>query len=93
MRSKDRLATEGVYGIVRHPQYSGLFIIIFGEGIVHWPTIVSVIAFPIIVGAYTLLARREERQMLEKFGNEYREYQRRVPMLIPRLKRERKQEV
>lgn len=85
-RREERLVTDGVYARVRHPQYTGLFIIVFGEGIVHWPTIVSVIAFPVIVIAYTLLAQKEERQMIEKFGGGYREYQRRVPMFIPRLK-------
>jgi protein-S-isoprenylcysteine O-methyltransferase Ste14 len=83
-RREETLMTDGVYARVRHPQYTGLFLIVFGEGVVHWPTIVSVVAFPIIVLAYTLLARKEEAQMLEKFGDEYREYQRRVPMLIPR---------
>ena len=76
--------TDGVYARVRHPQYTGLFLVVFGEGVVHWPTIVSVAAFPVIVLAYALLARKEERQMIEKFGDEYREYQRRVPMFIPR---------
>jgi protein-S-isoprenylcysteine O-methyltransferase Ste14 len=84
-RREGRLVTDGVYARMRHPQYTGLFIIIFGEGIVHWPTIVSVIAFPVIVIAYTLLARKEERQMVEQFGDRYREYQRRVPMFLPRL--------
>jgi protein-S-isoprenylcysteine O-methyltransferase Ste14 len=84
-RREERLVTDGVYARMRHPQYTGLFLIVFGEGIVHWPTIVSVAAFPVIVLAYTLLARKEERQMLEKFGDEYREYQRRVPMFIPRF--------
>lgn len=83
-RRQNRLMTDGVYARVRHPQYTGLFLIVFGEGIVHWPTIVSVVAFPVIVIAYTMLARREERQMVEQFGDEYREYQRRVPMFIPR---------
>jgi methanethiol S-methyltransferase len=83
-RRQNRLMTDGVYARVRHPQYTGLFLIVFGEGIVHWPTIVSVVVFPVIVIAYTMLARREERQMVEQFGDEYREYQRRVPMLIPR---------
>lgn len=84
VRRTERLATDGVYARVRHPQYTGLFLIIFGEGIVHWPTIVSVAAFPIIVGAYTWLARVEERQMLAQFGDAYRAYQRQVPMFIPR---------
>jgi protein-S-isoprenylcysteine O-methyltransferase Ste14 len=78
-----RLATDGLYGIVRHPQYTGLFLGLFGEGIVHWPTLFSVGLFPLIVLAYVLLARKEERRMVEEFGEAYRAYQRRVPMFIP----------
>ncbi len=84
-RREGRLVTDGAYARVRHPQYTGLFLIVFGEGIVHWPTIVSVAAFPVIVLAYTLLARREERQMVEQFGDAYLAYRRRVPMFIPRI--------
>lgn len=91
-RRETRLVTDGVYARVRHPQYTGLLLIVFGEGIVHWPTIVSVAAFPVIVIAYTMLARKEERKMLEQFGDEYREYQRRVPMFIPRRKGRQLQE-
>jgi protein-S-isoprenylcysteine O-methyltransferase Ste14 len=78
-----RLATDGLYGIVRHPQYTGLFLGLFGEGVVHWPTLFSVGLFPLIVLAYVLLARNEERRMVEQFGEAYRGYQRRVPMFIP----------
>lgn len=77
------LATDGLYGLVRHPQYTGLFIGLFGEGVVHWPTISSVMLFPVIVLVYTLLARREERQMLQRFGEVYRIYRSRVPMFFP----------
>jgi protein-S-isoprenylcysteine O-methyltransferase Ste14 len=80
----NRLATGGLYGVVRHPQYTGIFLALFGEGIVHWPTILSVVMFPIIVLAYVWLARKEEREMLQKFGDQYRDYQRRVPMFLPR---------
>lgn len=78
-----KLATDGLYGMVRHPQYSGLFIGLFGEGVVHWPTVFSVTLFPLIVLIYTLLAFREERQMLQQFGEEYRIYQARVPIFFP----------
>ena len=78
-----RLATDGLYGIVRHPQYTGLFLGLFGEGVVHWPTLFSVGLFPLIVLAYVLLARKEERRMVEQFGEAYRGYQRQVPMFIP----------
>ncbi len=84
-RQENRLATDGLYSIVRHPQYTGLFIGLFGEGVVHWPTIFSLAIFPVIVIAYSLLARHEEKQMIERFEDEYRTYQRRVPMFFPRL--------
>jgi protein-S-isoprenylcysteine O-methyltransferase Ste14 len=83
-RKEGRLVTDRLYGLVRHPQYTGLFIALFGEGIVHWPTIFSIALFPAIVLAYYLLARSEERKVEEEFGDEYREYRERVPMFIPR---------
>ena len=86
-RREEKLMTDGVYARMRHPQYAGLFLIVFGEGVVHWPTIVSVAAFPIIVLSYTLLARKEERQMLAKFGDEYRAYMQRTGRLWPRVLR------
>lgn len=83
-RRENRLAMDGLYGLVRHPQYTGLFIGLFGEGAVHWPTLFSVAVFPVIVLAYVLLARREERQMVERFGVQYDAYRRQVPMFFPR---------
>ena len=83
-RRENRLVTDHLYAIVRHPQYTGLFIALFGEGIVHWPTVFSVALFPVIVLVYALLARKEEQTMLEQFGDEYRAYRQRVPMFIPR---------
>src|SRR3972149_6371388 len=82
-RKENRLAIEVLHGLVRHPQYIGLFVGLFGEGIVHWPTIFSVTLFPIIVIAYTLLAYREERRMLEQFGEQYRAYKEHTPMFFP----------
>ena len=89
-RKEDRLVTDGLYAFVRHPQYTGLFIALFGEGVVHWPTLFSVGLFPLIVLVYYRLARHEERHMLAEFGDTYRAYQRRVPMFIPRRGRWRR---
>lgn len=83
-RNEDRLVTDGLYAFVRHPQYTGLFIALFGEGVVHWPTLFSVGLFPMIVLVYTWLAKREEKQMLDHFGDDYRAYIQRVPMFLPR---------
>ncbi|MCB2141332.1 isoprenylcysteine carboxylmethyltransferase family protein [bacterium] len=83
-RKEDRLMTGGLYAFVRHPQYLGLFIALFGEGIVHWPTMFSVGLFPVIVIVYYFLARKEERVVLSQYGDEYRAYMKRTPMFIPR---------
>jgi len=83
-RQQESLVTDGLYRFVRHPQYAGLFLGLFGEGIVHWPTFFSVAIFPLIVVAYYYLARSEERKVIAQFGDAYREYQARVPMFIPR---------
>lgn len=83
-RQENRMAVSGPYAVVRHPQYTGIFLVVFGEGVVHWPTIFSLAAFPIIVLAYVGLARKEERQMMDRFGEEYGEYRRQVPMFVPR---------
>ena len=83
-RQENRLVTDRLYGLVRHPQYTGLFMALAGEGIVHWPTVFSVALFPVIVAAYYFLARNEERKVEEEFGDAYRVYRTRVPMFIPR---------
>lgn len=83
-RQENRLMTGGLYAYVRHPQYLGLFIALFGEGIVHWPTVFSVSLFPAIVIVYYFLARKEERAVLSQYGDDYRAYMNRTPMFIPR---------
>ncbi len=80
---EERLATEGLYAVVRHPQYTGIFLAIFGQ-LIHWPTIPTLVLFPLIVWAYYRLAKKEEQQMVEKFGEQYTVYQQQVPMFLPR---------
>ena len=79
-----RLATNGLYELVRQPQYTGIFLAIFGQ-LIHWPTIPTVALFPIVVWAYYRLAKKEEQEMMEKFGTEYRNYQKSVPMFFPSM--------
>ena len=68
-----RLATAGPYARVRHPQYAGFVLIMFGF-LLQWPTLVTLVMFPILVTMYALLAKREERDAELEFGDEYRRY-------------------
>ena len=78
-----RLATDGLYAIVRHPQYTGIFVAVLGQ-LIHWPTIPTLILFPVIIWAYYRLAKREEQHMLETYGRPYTVYQQQVPMFVPK---------
>jgi len=77
------LATRGLYGVVRHPQYAGIMLAVFGQ-IVHWPTLITLALFPVIVLVYVRLARSEESRLTERFGDAYLAYRQRVPMFVPR---------
>ena len=56
-----KMTTDGIYGLVRHPQYAGIFLAILGQ-LVHWPTIPTLLLSPLIVWLYVRLAKREERR-------------------------------
>ena len=80
------LATTGPYAYVRHPQYAGFIIIMLGF-LFQWPTLVTLVMFPILVMMYVKLARREEKEVLAEFGDPYRRYILRTPAFIPRISR------
>jgi protein-S-isoprenylcysteine O-methyltransferase Ste14 len=78
------LATTGPYARIRHPQYAGFVMIMMGF-LLQWPTIVTVVMFPILVYMYARLARTEERESYAEFGEEYAQYASQVPAFFPRF--------
>ena len=86
---RGELATDGVYAWVRHPQYDGFILVMFGF-LLQWPTLLTLAMFPVLAWMYVRLARNEERQALADFGVDYENYMARVPAFVPRLGRVRK---
>jgi protein-S-isoprenylcysteine O-methyltransferase Ste14 len=80
------LAMTGIYSYVRHPQYDGFVLIMFGF-LLQWPTLLTLAMFPVLVFMYVRLARTEEREALAEFGLAYQRYMREVPGFFPRLGR------
>ena len=76
------LAVTSPYARLRHPQYVAFVLIMFGF-LLQWPTLVTLIMFPILVYMYIRLARREERDALAEFGDEYANYMQRTPAFLP----------
>ena len=80
------LATEGPYARVRHPQYAGFVLIMFGF-LLQWPTILTLAMFPVLVWMYVRLARFEERAAEARFGDSYRRYAAITPAFLPSWRR------
>ena len=79
------LASTGPYAYVRHPQYAGFILVMFGF-LLQWPTLLTLAMFPVLVWMYMRLARQEEREVLAQFGEAYARYAARVPAFLPRLR-------
>ena len=78
------LAQKGIYGRIRHPQYVGFIVIMLGF-LLQWPTLPTLVMFPILVTTYVRLARREEREARAQFGDAYDQYAAQTPAFFPRL--------
>lgn len=80
---EERLATEGPYARVRHPQYVGFMLVMVGF-LLQWPTLLTLAMFPVLVVVYRQLAIAEEREVTRQFGDQYGDYSRLVPRFISR---------
>ncbi len=78
------LVAEGVYAHVRHPQYSGLFLITLGF-LLQWPSLLTLVMWPVLTFAYYRLAMREERDVEHQFGQAWRDYKQKVPAFVPKF--------
>ena len=77
-QQRGELAVTGPYAYVRHPQYVGFILVMFGF-LLQWPTLLTLAMFPLLVWMYVRLARVEEREVTDTFGDAYRKYAERVP--------------
>lgn len=83
LRERHTLVTTGVYGVVRHPMYSGFWLMAVAQLLLlpNW------IAGPAGLIGFGILffgrLRREEEMMITAFGDEYRSYMRRTSRVIP----------
>ncbi len=96
IKAQDRLITYGMYGYVRHPHYLSLMLICFGFSFLSLPFFVPTLPLSIlpfvpstfILLYFYLLVIREEKKLIARFGKEYLEYKKKVPMFIPRVRKE-----
>lgn len=80
------LASTGPYTVIRHPQYVAFVLIMFGF-LIQWPTLPTVVMFPILVWVYVRLAKREEKEALQFLGETYARYASQTPRFLPRFRK------
>ena len=86
-RDPGRVLTGGIYGRLRHPRYLSVILGLAGWAcLLNYPAI-WILAIAVVPGLY-LVILLEERELRQRFGDEYKEYMRRVPnRLLPRIGR------
>ncbi|MBM3120149.1 MAG: isoprenylcysteine carboxylmethyltransferase family protein [Chloroflexi bacterium] len=83
-----KLITTGLYAYVRNPMLLGLFIFMLGLGVLLGSLSLILIFTPLFIVLNILYLKAvEEKELEKKFGQEYLEYKKRVPMFMPRLKK------
>ena len=80
----EKIVTSGAYSVVRHPQYLGGLLAHVGVTFLlsAWYSLIATLLMVVLV---FLLSRKEEEELIREFDKEYKDYQKKVPMLIPRI--------
>ncbi len=76
------LVQTGIYNYLRHPQYTGIFLFTLGW-ILHWPSVITLALWPVLIAAYVWLALKEEQLIREEFGLVYETYAEVTKRFIP----------
>jgi protein-S-isoprenylcysteine O-methyltransferase Ste14 len=87
----ERVITIGLYSRMRHPQYTGAILSHIGITFL-LSSFYSLVVTPLVIVINYILCWKEEKELVKEFGEDYKEYQKLVPMFIPRLKQTDKQQ-
>ena len=79
------LACTGPYARIRHPQYAAFELIMFGF-LLQWPTLLTVLMFPVLTVMYVRLSSTEEKDSDRAFGSAWRDYAALTPRFFPKLR-------
>jgi protein-S-isoprenylcysteine O-methyltransferase Ste14 len=89
VREEHHLITGGVYRLVRHPIYLGLWLWALAQFLLLQNWIAGLAGLIGFLPLYLYRVPREEQMMIDAFGDEYREYMAKTPRLLPRFRAER----
>lgn len=79
------LVTSGIRAYIRHPIYAGTILMVIGFWVFR-PSLTHLISVLCIFIYLYIGIAQEEKKLIKTFGNDYLEYRKKVPMLIPRIR-------
>jgi protein-S-isoprenylcysteine O-methyltransferase Ste14 len=83
-RNRTHVAASAIYSRVRHPRYLGMMLSVAGAVLLSGSARLAGLLV-VFVGLAVLMTELEERELLDRLGDSYADYRRRVPRLVPRL--------
>jgi protein-S-isoprenylcysteine O-methyltransferase Ste14 len=81
IKEKHKLRTEGPYSITRHPIYTGLLGMLLGTTLIFGFGYSFIILIYVLIG-FKVKINNEEKLLIETFGEEYKDFQKRTPKLF-----------
>lgn len=84
MRGSRKLVSNGIYAHIRHPHYLSNIIWGFSGTFLFsswWSLLVFIVSLPVVY----YMIRREDRKLIQKYGQEYEQYRKQVPMFLPKI--------
>lgn len=85
-RDKPCVVRKGVFNIVRHPVYLSEILLYLGLLVINI-SIIAAIIWTLGIGFLHYISRYEESLLIQRFGEEYKQYKKEVPMWIPRFRK------
>lgn len=82
VREQPGVIRKGVFGWVRHPIYLGEILLYLGFLMLNL-SLAAALVWLLIVAFLHQISRHEEHLLLDRFGEDYRQYMREVPMWLP----------
>ena len=85
IREKHELITKGIYGMIRHPMYASQWLWVIAQPLLLQNWIAGIVNLLIFIPFYLLRVQAEEQMMINKFGDQYRDYMKRTGGVLPKI--------
>ena len=85
IREKHELITRGIYGYIRHPMYASQWLWVLAQPLLLQNWLAGWLDLVVFIFFYLLRVRAEEKMMIDAFGEQYKEYMKKVGGVFPKF--------